>query len=69
MEEMRNEYKISAGKPEGMRPLGRPKYRWEYRIKMDLRGKAFGSVDEIHLVQDRDRWRALVDTVMSLLDP
>jgi hypothetical protein len=54
------------GKPEGKRPLGRPMRRWEDGIKMDLREIGCGSVDWIQLAQDRDRWRALVDTVINL---
>jgi hypothetical protein len=51
------------------RPLGRPRRRWEDNIKMDLREIGFGDVDWIRLAQDRDRWRALVNTVMSLRVP
>jgi hypothetical protein len=54
------------GKPEGKRPLGRPKRRWEDGIRMDLREVGLGSVDWIQLAQDRDRWWALVNTVMNL---
>jgi hypothetical protein len=54
------------GKPEGKRPLGRPRRRWKDGIRMDLREIGCGSVDWIQLVQDRDRWRALVNTVMNL---
>jgi hypothetical protein len=57
------------GWPEGRRPLGRPRRRWEDNIKMDLRETGFGDVDWIHLAQDRDRWRALVNTVMNLRVP
>jgi hypothetical protein len=60
---------ILVGKPEGRRPLGRPRHRWEDNIKMDLREIGFGNVDWIHLAQDRDRWRALVNTVMNLQVP
>jgi hypothetical protein len=56
-------------RPEGRRPLGRPRRRWEDNIKMDLREIGFGDVDWIHLAQDRDRWRALVNTVMNLRVP
>jgi hypothetical protein len=69
MEEVRGAYNILVGKPEGRRPLGRPRLRWEDNIKMDLREIGFGDVDWIHLSQDRDRWRALVNTVMSLRVP
>jgi hypothetical protein len=58
-----------VGRPEGRRPLGRPKRRWKDNIKMDLREIEFGVVDWIHWAQDRDRWRALVNTVMNLRFP
>jgi hypothetical protein len=54
------------GKPEGKRPLVRPRYRWEDGIRMDLREIGWGSVDWIQLAQDRDWWWALVNTVMKL---
>jgi hypothetical protein len=56
-------------RPEGRRPLGRPRRRWKDNIKMDLREIVFGDVDWIHWAQDRDRWRAFVNTVMNLLVP
>jgi hypothetical protein len=59
-------YRVLMGKPEGERPLGRPRRRWEDGIRMDLREIGVGSVDWIQLAQDRDRWRALVNTVMNL---
>jgi hypothetical protein len=62
--EVRSAYNILVGRPEGRRPLGRPRRRWEDNIKMGV-----GDVDWIHLAQDRDRWRALVNTVMSLRVP
>jgi hypothetical protein len=62
-------YNIFVGRPEGRRPLGRPRRRWEDNIKIDLREIGFGVVDWIHLAQDRDRWRALVNTVMNLRVP
>jgi hypothetical protein len=65
----RNEYRILAGKSEGKRPLGRPRYRWEDDIKMDLREIGWGGVDRIDLAQDRDQWRALINTVMNLRVP
>jgi hypothetical protein len=65
MEEERNVYKVLMGKPEGKRPLGRPGRRWEYGIRMDLREIGWGSVEWIQLAQDRDRWRAVVNTVMN----
>jgi hypothetical protein len=58
-------YKLLVGKPEGKRPLGRPRHRWEDGIRMDLRRLA-GGVKWIQLAQDRDRWRAVVNTVMIL---
>jgi hypothetical protein len=61
-----NVFKVLMGKPEGERPLGRPRRRWEYGIRMDLRKIGLGSVDGIQLAQDRDRWRALVKTAMNL---
>jgi hypothetical protein len=66
MEEERNVYRVLMGKPEGKRPLGRTRHRWEDGIRMDLREIGWGSVDWIQLDQDRDRWRALVNTVMNL---
>jgi hypothetical protein len=69
MGEMRNAYKILLGKPEGQRPLGKPRRRWEDNIKMDRREIGFGCADWVHLTRDRDRWRALVSTVMNLQIP
>jgi hypothetical protein len=69
MGEVRGSYSILVGRPEGRRPLGRPRHRWEDNIKMDLREIEFGDVDWIHWAQDRDRWRALVNTVMNLRVP
>jgi hypothetical protein len=66
MGEKRNVYRVLMGKPEGKRPHGKPRHRWEDGIRMDLRETGWGSVDWIQLVQDRDRWRALVNTVMNL---
>jgi hypothetical protein len=57
------------GKPEGKRPLGRLRCRWEDNIKMDLQDVGCGSVDWIELAEDRDRWQALVTTVMYLRVP
>jgi hypothetical protein len=59
-------YEVLVGKPEGKRPLGRPGHRWGDGIRMDLREIGLESVDWIHLAQDRDRWQALVNTVMDL---
>jgi hypothetical protein len=58
--------KVLVGKPEGKRPLGRPRRRWEDGIRMDLREIGWGSVDWIRLVQDRDTWRAVVSAVINL---
>jgi hypothetical protein len=69
MGKVRVAYNILVGRPEGRRPLGRPRRRWEDNIKMDLVEVGFGDVDWIHLAQDRDRWQALVNMVMSLWVP
>jgi hypothetical protein len=66
MGEERKVYKVLVGKPEGRRPLGRPRRRWEDGIRMDLREIGLGGVDWILLAQDRDRWRAVVSAVMNL---
>jgi hypothetical protein len=66
MGEERKVYKVLVGKPEGKRPLGRPRRRWEDGIRMDLREIGVGDVDWIRLSQDRDRWRAVVSAVMNL---
>jgi hypothetical protein len=58
-------YKVLVGKPEGKRPLGRPKRRWEDGIRMDLRDIGLGGVDWIRLAQNRGRWRAVVSAVMN----
>ena len=58
-------HKFLVGKPEGKRPLGRPVRRWEDNIKMDLQEVRGGCGDWMELAQDRDRWRALVSTVMN----
>ena len=59
-------YRVLVGKPEGRRPLGRPRHRWEDNIRMDLREVGCGCVDWMELAQDRDRWRAFVSAVMNL---
>jgi hypothetical protein len=69
MGETRNVYRILVGKPEGERPLGRPRRRWVDNIKMDLRETGWDGMDWIKLAQDRDQWRALVNTVMNLRVP
>jgi len=68
MAEGRDVHRVLVGKPEGKRPLGRPRRRWEYNIKMDLREVGWGG-DWMELAQDSDRWRALVNTVMNLRIP
>jgi hypothetical protein len=68
MGEVRSAY-ILVGRPEGRRPLRRPRRRWEDNIEMDLREIGFGDVDWMHWAQDRDRWRAVVNTVMNLRVP
>jgi hypothetical protein len=67
--EVRGAYSSLVGRPEGRRPLGRPRRRWEDNIKTDLREIGFADVDWIQWVQDRDRWRAVVNTVMNLRVP
>jgi hypothetical protein len=69
MGEKRNAYRLLVGKPEGKRPLGRPRRRWVDNIKMDLLEIGWGGVHCIDLTQDRDKWRALVNAVMSLRVP
>ena len=66
MGERRDVYRVLVGKPEGKRPLGRPRHRWEDDIKMDLQEVGCGGRDWIKLAQDRDRWRALLNAVMNL---
>jgi hypothetical protein len=66
MGEERNVYRVLMGRPEGKRPFGRPRRRWEYGIRIDLREIDWGSVDWIQLAQDSDRWQAVVNTVMNL---
>ena len=67
--ERRGVCRVVGGKPEGKSLLGRPRRRWEDNIKMDLKEIVFGGMDWIQLAQDRDRWRALVNTVMNLRVP
>jgi hypothetical protein len=67
MGEGRNVYRVLVGKPEGKRPLGRPRRRWDNRIKMDLEEIGWGGgVEWTLLAQDRVHWRALVNAVMNL---
>jgi hypothetical protein len=67
--ETRNAYRALVGKPEGKRPLGRSRRRWVDNIKMDLREIGWDGMDWIEVAQDRDQWRALVNTVMNLRVP
>ena len=67
--EERGAYRVVMGKPEGKRPLGRPKRRWVDNIRMDLQEVGCWYVDWIGLAQDRDRWRTLVSAVMKLRVP
>jgi len=69
MGEGRGVYRVLVGKPEGRRPLGKPRHRWENNIRMDLQGVGCGCVDWMELAQDRDRWRAPVSAVMNLRVP
>jgi hypothetical protein len=62
-------YRILMGKPQRKRPLGSPRRSWVDSIKMDLREKGWGGVDWINLAQDRNQWRARVNTVMNLRVP
>ena len=69
MEKMKVVYRVLVGKPEGKRPLGRPRLRWENNIKMDLQEEGCGGMDWMELAQDRDWWRALVNAVMNIRVP
>jgi hypothetical protein len=69
MGEERGVHRVLVGKPEGKRPLRRPRRRWEDNIKMDVQEVGGGRGDWMELAQDRDRWRALVNTVKSLRVP
>jgi hypothetical protein len=66
MGEGRDAYRILVGRPEGRRPLGWPRRRWEDNIRMDLQEVGWGDMDWIDMAQDSDRWRALVSAVMNL---
>jgi hypothetical protein len=65
----RDVYRVFVGKPEGKRPLGRPRHRWEDNIKLDLKELECEDMDWIELAQDRDRWRVIVNAVMNLRVP
>jgi hypothetical protein len=67
--EKRNARRLLVGKPERKRPLGRPRRRWVDNIRMDLREVEWSDVDCIGLAQDRNRWRALVNSVLNLRAP
>ena len=69
MGERRGVYRVLVVRPEGKRPLGRPRRRWEDNIKMDLQEVGCGGMDWIELAQDRDRWRALVNAIMNVWVP
>jgi hypothetical protein len=69
MEEGRGVYRVSVGRPEGKRPLGRPRRRWEDNIKMDLKEIGIDEANWIRLAQGRVQWRAFVNTVMKLRVP
>jgi len=69
MRERRGIYRALVGIPEGKRPLGRPRHRWDDNIKMDLQEVGCGGVDWIELAQDRDRWWEFVNAVMNLRVP
>jgi hypothetical protein len=69
MGEKRNVSRLLVGMPEGKRPLGRPRYRWVANIRMDLGEVGWGDVDCICLAQDRNGWRALVNSVLNLWVP
>ena len=65
----RGVHRVLVGKPEGKRPMGRPRRRWEDNIKIDLQEVGGGIGDWVKLAQDRDRWPALVSMVMKFLVP
>jgi hypothetical protein len=66
---MRGVHRVLVGKPEGKRPLGRPRCRWEDNIKMDIQKVGCGGMDCIDLAHDKDRWSALVNAVMNFRFP
>jgi hypothetical protein len=69
MGEGRGAYRVLVGRPEGRRPLGRPRRRWEDNIKIDLQEVGWGCMDWIDMAQARERWRAVVNAVMNLRVP
>jgi hypothetical protein len=69
LREKRKAYRILVRKPEGKRPLGRPRRRWVYNIKIDLRKIEWDGMDWIDLAQDRDQWKALVNAVINFRVP
>jgi hypothetical protein len=66
---LRDIYMVLVGKPEGKRPLGRPRRRWEDNIKLNLQEVGLRGIDLIDMAQERDRWRAVVNTVVNLRVP
>jgi hypothetical protein len=69
MGEKRNAYRLLVGKPEGKRPLGRPRRRWVDNIRLDLGVVGWGDVDWIGQAKDRNRWRGIVNSVLNLWVP
>jgi len=69
MGERRGVYRVLVGKSDGKRPLGRPRLRWEDNIRMDLQEVECGGMDWTELAQDRDRWRAFMNSVMNIRVP
>jgi hypothetical protein len=69
MGEKRNAYRLLVGEPQGTRPIGRPRHRWVDNIRMHLGEVRWGDVDWIGLAKDRNRWRALVNSVLNLWVP
>jgi hypothetical protein len=69
MRERRVAYRVLVGKPEGKKPLGKPRRKWEDNIMMDLQEVGWGGMDWIDLAQDRDSWQALVNAVINLRVP